>query len=150
MNTFERPGWVSYYLAQAKVISTRADCRRRKVGAILVAEDNRPLGQGYNGTDPGKPGCLSGACPRGLLSYAEQPPMGDYSNCISRHAEHNALLNIPGLDVFENEFDRFWIADQKPTMFITDEPCSNCQALMASAGVHEAIWPEGRVALWTV
>lgn len=147
MSTFDRPDWVEYYLTQAKAISTRADCRRRQVGAILVASDNRPLGQGYNGTDPGKPGCLSGACPRGLLSFEEQPPYGDYSNCISRHAEHNVLLNIPGMDPLENEFDRFWIADQNPTMFITDEPCDNCQELMAKAGVYKAIWPEGVIEL---
>lgn len=144
-NIFDRPDWVDYYLAGAKWASTRADCRRRKVGAILVADDNKVLGIGYNGTDPGKPGCLSGACPRGLLSYDEQPAFGSYANCISRHAEHNALLNIPGLDVFENEFDRFWVADQNPTMFITDEPCDNCRTLMATSGVYSAIWSTGEI-----
>ena len=147
LNTHERPDWVSYYLAGAKWVSTRADCRRRQVGAILVADDNRVLSIGYNGTDPGKPGCLSGACPRGLLSYAEQPAMGDYSNCISRHAEHNALLNIPGRNPIESMGDWDWLLNQSATMFITDEPCSDCRTLMWKAGVHKAIWPGGEMQL---
>lgn len=135
MNTFERPNWDDYYLAGAKWVSTRADCRRRQVGAILVADDNRVLSIGYNGTDPGKPGCLSGACPRGLLSYDEQPAFGSYSNCISRHAEENALRNVPGGP------DIVWEKD--PTMYVTDEPCDNCRTLMADAGVMKAMWPTG-------
>lgn len=149
MSTFDRPGWDEYYLLQVQTISLRADCRRRKVGAILVADDNRPLGQGYNGTDPGKPGCLSGACPRGLLSYAEQPAMGDYSNCISRHAEHNALLNIPSLVGIEPGTAYFaeQLRWQNPRMYVTDEPCDNCKELMLCSGVMKAIWPEGEIAL---
>lgn len=147
MNTHERPDWVSYYLAGAKWVSTRADCRRRKVGAILVADDNRPLGQGYNGTDPGKPGCLSGACPRGLMSYTEQPAFGSYSNCISRHAEENALRNVPGLAPIDSFVDRWLLESFRATMFITDEPCNDCQELMADAGVHKAVWPGGEILL---
>lgn len=147
MTTFERPGWREYYLAGAKWVSTRADCRRRQVGAILVADNNEVLGIGYNGTDAGAAGCLSGACPRGLLSYDEQPAFGSYSNCIARHAEHNALLNIPSIDVVNNPHERWWLFDQYPTMFITDEPCDNCLRLMTECGVFKAIWPKGEIAL---
>lgn len=143
MNTFERPDWREYYLAGAKWVSTRADCRRRRVGAILVAENNKVLGMGYNGTEPGKPGCLSGACPRGLLTYDQQPAFGDYSNCIGIHAEVNCLRNIAfraGQAVAD-------VWNFNPTMFITDEPCTNCQETMLHAGVFKAVWPEGEIEL---
>lgn len=141
-NTTNRPDWVSYYLTGAQWVSTRADCRRRQVGAILVADDNRVLGIGYNGTDPGRPGCLSGACPRGLLSYDEQPAFVGYGNCISRHAEENAIRNVSGGP------DVIWERD--PTMFITTQPCEGCQRLMADAGVWRAIWPEGELLMTDV
>jgi dCMP deaminase len=35
------------------------------VGALIVGPDKRFWGMGYNGTRPGEPGCLEGACPRG-------------------------------------------------------------------------------------
>jgi len=114
---------------------------------VLVADDNRVLSIGFNGTDPGKPGCLSGACPRGLLSFEEQPAYGDYSNCISRHAEENALRNIPGLLGIEpaTEYFEEQLRWQSPTMFVTDEPCLNCQILMRDSGVSWAVWPGGEI-----
>lgn len=132
-----RPDWDTYYLDGARWVATRADCRRRRVGAILVAEDHRVLGLGYNGTDPGRDGCLSGACPRGLLTYAELPAHGDYSNCISRHAEDNCLRNVPGGP------DAVW--NTAATMYVTDEPCEGCRRLMRDQGVSYAVWPGGRL-----
>jgi dCMP deaminase len=40
------------------------DCTRSQVGALIVV-NKRIVGLGYNGTRPGAPGCLDGACPRG-------------------------------------------------------------------------------------
>ena len=129
-----RPDWDTYFLGIAEAVSTRADCRRRKVGAVLVGTDNRILEVGYNGAPSGHPGCLDGHCPRGLLSYEETAAMTDYSDptspayCIALHAEVNALL-IAGR------------AARGATMYITDEPCPNCRKAMMGAGVVRAVWP---------
>lgn len=106
-----------------------------------MAENNKVLSIGYNGTLPGKPGCLSGACPRGLLSYEEQPAFGNYSNCIGIHAEVNCLNNL----AYRGGSIDVWSFN--PTMFITDEPCSNCRDTMVFAGVAKAIWPKGEIEL---
>lgn len=151
MNTFSRPGWDDYFLGIASAVAIRGDCTRSQVGAVLVDYFNKPLGFGFNGTTPGKPGCLSGNCPRGQRTYDELPPLGNYKNpvipCIAIHAEHNALLNIPDRYPIDNPADRSWLLNKDARMYITREPCDDCKSLMASTGVMEAIWPNGRALL---
>lgn len=59
-----RPDRDTWHLDGARWLSQMGDCTRRKVGALIVVE-KRFVGLGYNGTRPGEPGCLEGACPRG-------------------------------------------------------------------------------------
>src|SRR5674536_156249 len=97
MSEFTVPDWDTYFLGIAQAVSTRAKCRRRKVGAVLVVE-RRIIATGYNGAPPGELDCLEGACPRGLLSSEQVPGLGDYDRpgtpgfCIAIHGEVNALL----------------------------------------------------------
>lgn len=60
----DRPAWDEWFLDGTRWLARRGDCTRRQVGAMVV-RDHRVIGQGYNGTRPGAPGCLEGACPRG-------------------------------------------------------------------------------------
>lgn len=89
------------------------------------------VGHGYNGTAPGAPSCLDGACPRGLLSYEEVTASSDYSNCIANHAERNAL----------------WLTPQRQregsTVYVNHSPCRGCLTLMRSMGVARVVWPDG-------
>lgn len=55
----------------ARAVSTRGDCTRRRVGALIVDVNHRIIGSGYNGTEPGGPSCLKGDCPRGQHYRAE-------------------------------------------------------------------------------
>lgn len=132
----DRPSWDEYFLAGAEWAATRADCTRSKVGAILVDDKHRVVGHGYNGAPPGAPGCLSGACPRGRLSYDEHPPEGSYDNCISNHAEKNAIL---------------WAKPEErrgTTLYITRRPCTDCHELLLAEGIIWVVWrtPDGRIA----
>lgn len=127
-----RPSWDEYFLAMAETAAKRADCRRRRVG-VIVTQNNRIVGHGYNGTAPGAPGCLEGACPRGLKSYDEKPPLSDYSDCISRHGEVNALWNTAAGERAGS------------TVYVTDEPCAQCRTVMQSMGVARVVWPEGEL-----
>ena len=52
-----------YYLALAFAAGRRANCRGRRVGAVLVKED-RVIATGYNGTPEGITNCLDGGCRR--------------------------------------------------------------------------------------
>ncbi len=150
--TDTRPGWDEYFIRLAEAASLRADCTRRRVGAVIV-KDNRVVSMGYNGAPAGQPGCLSdGACPRGRhykkwhqglgpdwFCACDNPwpcpdavePGSSYDNCISSHAEENALL--------------YSSRDQNKgaTIYITDEPCFRCWKLIASSGIRRVVYPNG-------
>jgi dCMP deaminase len=128
-----RPDWDTYYLGIARAVSIRADCTRRKVGAIIVQGD-RIVSTGYNGAPTGKPGCLTkNACPRGRLSVLEVTPGSSYDTgsgaCIALHAEQNAILRA-GLDC------------RGATLYLTDAPCDGCARLIEGAGISRVVFPE--------
>lgn len=130
----ERPDWDQYFLNIATSVSERADCTRRRVGAVLV-KDHRIVATGYNGAPAGDSGCLEGACPRGQLSYEELEEYSDYEKgpgrCISIHAEVNTLLYSS-------------LEDRKGSiLYITCPPCSACLKAIRGSGVVRAHWPEG-------
>lgn len=131
-----RPNWDEYFLAIAHTVATRADCKRARHGALIVSPDNRIISTGYNGSPPGKPGCLTNdACPRGNISYDQAKSLiGGYDDpespyfCISVHAETNALL---------------WAgrqAAQGATIYITGEPCHGCRKVIAASGVARVVY----------
>lgn len=112
-----------YYLALAFAAARRANCRGRKVGAVLVKGD-RVIATGYNGTPEGLPNCLDGGCLR--CSDREEFVSGTgYDLCICVHAEANALLTA----------GRFGASTDGSTVYTTDQPCFTCSKDLIQAGV---------------
>ena len=124
-----RPGWDDYFLHIAEAVKTRADCSRRKVGAVLV-KDNRIVSTGYNGAPAGHPGCLDGACPRAFTDVA---PDSSYDTgpgtCISCHAEQNAIIYA--------DYDKC----KGGTIYISEDPCGGCMKLIMGAGIVRVVTP---------
>lgn len=58
-----RPGWDKYFMRLAEVVSSRSNCMKRAVGALIV-QDNRIVSTGYNGTPFGFRNCSDGGCER--------------------------------------------------------------------------------------
>lgn len=119
----------AFYLALAQAVASGADCTRRLVGCVIVL-NNRVISTGFNGAPAGDPSCLAGACPRGLLTYAELSEHTDYDNgpgrCVAIHAEANALL---------------WAGSscRGATAYITAAPCPPCTKLLRGAGVARVV-----------
>ncbi len=120
----ERLSWDAYFLGIARAVSRRADCSRRRVGAVIVGEDHRIVSTGYNGSPPGGPSCLLGDCPRGNSSVT---PGSSYDtgagSCIAVHAEANAII---------------WADPSRlagSTLYCTHAPCDGCGRLIAGAGI---------------
>ena len=128
--TFNRPSFDDYYLAGARWASTRADCTRAQVGALLVSRDHR-VTPGYNGAPPGVPGCATAHnCPRGRLSVEDCPRDSDYANCIAIHAEFNAITRARPEDL------------PGSTLYVTRKPCPACWTLIVAAEISRVVTPE--------
>ena len=118
-------GW----LLAAEAIATRADCRRRQIGAVIVDKHDRIVSTGRNGSPPGGPSCLEGECPRGLLTTDELPPDSSYDSgiglCVAVHAEANAIIF--------GDPDRM----RGGTIYISCPvpPCPGCQRLIDGMGL---------------
>jgi dCMP deaminase len=126
-----RPTWDEWGLALAGAVASRADCRRRQVGAVVLDPAHRVVATGYNGAPPGRLGCLDGGCPRGLADTVA--PESSYDSgaglCISNHAEINALLYA----------DRSKV--EGGTLYVTHKPCIGCVRIIANSGVGRVVWP---------
>lgn len=127
-----------YYLALAFAAARRANCRGRKVGAILVKGD-RVIATGYNGTPEGLPNCLDGGCLR-CADRSRFVAGTDYDLCICVHAESNALLTA----------GRFGASTDGTTVYTTDQPCFSCSKELIQAGVVKVFYartwePDARV-----
>lgn len=129
-----RPNWDDYFLDMAVAVAARADCARRKVGAVLVDYNRRVIGTGYNGAPPGGPSCLAGECPRGKMSTDQVAPGSSYDTgagtCIALHAEQNALLYSD------------YTARTGGVIYITTVPCDACMRMLKGAGLRRAVWRE--------
>jgi len=129
-----RPTWDEYYLGIATAVSVRADCTRRKVGALVVRQQDI-VSTGYNGAPSGDPGCLTeGACPRGRKSTNEVLPGSSYDTgpgaCIALHAEQNAII-------------RAGDKCRGSILYLTAAPCDGCQRLIKGSGIYRVVWPNG-------
>lgn len=128
-NSHSRPDWDEYFLGVATAVAARADCTRRRVGAVIV-KDKRIVSTGYNGAPKGTIGCLEGACPR---AHSDAPPMSSYDtgvgSCIAVHAEANAIVYADGLRTVG------------ATLYCTDKPCDGCRRLIAAAGIERVVYP---------
>lgn len=123
-----------YGLQLAQAAAARADCSRRQVGAVIVSEDGSVVSTGYNGLAAGRPGCASeGACPRGRMSYADQPADVAYeaTGCRAIHAEVNAIIRA-GMARCAGA-----------TIYVTDEPCFHCAVVIEGAKLARVVFPSG-------
>ena len=125
-NTFYRPDWDEYFMDIAHVVSTRGNCSRRKVAAVIV-RDKRIISTGYNGTPRGIDNCYEGGCPR----CASDAPSGqELGECICAHAEENAIVQAA----------YHGIAVKDSTLYCNLSPCLMCTKMIINAGIKEVVY----------
>ena len=125
----KRPDWDEYFLDIADLVSRRASCLRRSVGAVLVKE-RRILATGYNGAPTGLRHCLDLGCLREQYNV----PSGErHELCRGLHAEQNAIIQaaLHGVSV------------KGATIYCTNHPCVICAKMIINAGVTKVIFREG-------
>lgn len=125
-----RPDIDTWALGIAEAVAARGDCRKSRVGAVILDQNRFIVAAGYNGTPSnGQPGCFSGACPRALTDTPVRD--GSYSDCIAIHAEHNAIRQAIAAGR---------LADLAgATIYVTKPPCRQCQALIDAYGITRTV-----------
>lgn len=124
----QRPGWDDYFMDIAHVVASRANCRRRKVAAVIV-KDRRVISTGYNGTPRGVKNCFDGGCPRCAGDAASGEDLGA---CICCHAEENAV----------SQAAYHGIAVREATLYSTLSPCLLCAKMLINAGIREVVYED--------
>lgn len=162
----DRISWVDYFLQIADAVATRADCTRRKVGAVVVdSQTKHIISTGYNGAAPGEPGCLSdGACPRGR-HYKKEVREGKYLYFTGQYAcacgntwpcsvsasPGSSYDTGPGSCIaLHAELNACIRAGERAlgaTLYCTDEPCDGCIKVMKSARLQHVVWYGGSMEL---
>ena len=106
------------YMTVAVAISSLSTCRRLQVGCVLLGEDGRVLGTGYNGALPGRQHCDDETC-------------GPGKRCLrTRHAERSALDYSQGVVA---------------KCYVTHEPCVRCTQDLIARGCREVYYLESYV-----
>lgn len=133
----DRPSWDAYFMSIARVVSTRSNCIKRKIGSIITS-DRRIISTGYNGTPRGLPNCNEGGCPR-CNSVAESGTQLDA--CVCSHAEENAITQSA----------YHGVSLRGGTLFTTTCPCLMCTKMIINAGIVEVVYdtafPTGDISL---
>lgn len=127
-----RKDWDTYFMDIAYMASTRSQCSRRHVGAVLV-QGKKLLGSAYNGAPMGVADCGEAGC---MIVEEFEARMVDgkeelvrKQRCIRTiHAEQNLIL-------FTDRKDR-----EGSTVYVTDEPCWTCANMLANSGVKEIVY----------
>jgi len=128
-HSYKRPSWDEYFLEAAELVSKRATCLRRRVGAVLV-RDKKILATGYNGAPSGLKHCLEGQCMREKLSI----PSGErHELCRGLHAEQNVLLQAA----------LHGVTTKDSVIYITNQPCLICAKMLINAGIRDVVVRDG-------
>lgn len=117
-----RPSWQKYFMEMAYLAAQRGTCLRRKVGAVLV-RDNQILSTGYNGSPKNISHCKEAGCLREQLNV----PSGEkHELCRGVHAEQNAIIQcaINGSST------------RNAVLYCTNQPCSICARLIINAEIR--------------
>ena len=110
----------------ADLVSRRATCLRRAVGAVIVL-DKRILATGYNGAPSGLRHCRETGCLRETLNI----PSGErHEICRGLHGEQNAIIQaaVHGVKI------------EGGTLYSTHQPCSVCARMIINAKIKRLVF----------
>ncbi len=140
-NKINRIDKTNYYLNIAEAASKRSTCLKRHYGAIIVKNDEI-ISTGYNGAPRGLPSCLE----RGKCLRQNSERGTDYSNCVSCHAEMNAIISASRKDMIDStmylvgKLCDFYNGSSKELSYVDDpSPCSICKRLIINSGIKRVI-----------
>lgn len=121
------PNLDDYYMMLAFVVSIRANCLNRSVGAVLTTPDNKHiLATGYNGVPSGLPHCTE--CVRRVKGFG---PGEGLNFSRAAHAEQNIFAQLA-----RNNSG----SSRDCTLYVTDSPCNECSKLIINGGIKRVVY----------
>lgn len=120
----KRPSWQKYFLDMAFLVSERSTCLRRKVGAVIV-KNNQVLATGYNGAPKHIAHCEEvGGCLRERLKVKSGER---HELCRGVHAEQNAIIQaaVNGSSIKDAE------------LYCTTQPCAICAKMIINSEIKK-------------
>ncbi len=124
-----KPSWDQYFMRMAFLAASRANCIRRKVGAVIV-KDKNVIATGYNGPPSGSADCDVAGCVRNDLNIKSGER---HELCRGLHAEQNAIIQaaVHGSSI------------SGAVIYTTTHPCSVCSKMIMNAQITEIIYADG-------
>lgn len=144
----------------ADTYAKRSRCVRRQVGAVIASATNEQVAAGYNGPPATWRGGIHGEllgqscdqfCPRAnsipfdsytlhdgdgnTITHVNSDPGASYDNCITIHAEMNALLRVDRRDLLNGA-----------TLYITTSSCWDCAKVVSNTTINRVVMRLNRVA----
>jgi dCMP deaminase len=126
LKEIQRPNWDEYFMDIAKVVSSRSNCMKRKVAAIIV-RDKRVISTGYNGTPRGTRNCNEGGCPRCNNMAVSGTNLDE---CLCSHGEENAIVQA----------SYHGVSLKDAIIYTTFAPCLMCAKMIINSGIREVIY----------
>lgn len=112
-----KPSWNEYFIKVAEAVASRSQDPKHQVGAVVVSEDKRILGTGYNGYVSG--------FDESKIDWQDR----DTVRAHIIHAEMNAILySKTNLN--------------NATLYVTLSPCKECIKLVAAAKITKIVYKE--------
>lgn len=114
-------GWHEYFIASAFLAAKRSKDPSTRVGAVVVNEENKIVGVGYNGMPIG--------CDDDVFPWGKNTPNElDSKYLYVCHAETNAILNKNSSDT------------KNCRIYTTLFPCNECAKIIIQSGIKEVIY----------
>jgi dCMP deaminase len=110
------------YMKMAMAMGSLSYAERKKVGAIIVSENDQVISQGFNGTPKGFDNCCEKVLEDGTLETLPEV----------LHAESNAIAKCA----------KFCTSAKNGTLYVTLSPCINCAKLIIQAEIKKVVYLE--------
>jgi len=128
---------VNYYLNIAKTVAERSTCLRKKVGCVIVNNDEI-IATGYNGAPRGRKNCTDiGYCCK--KKYFPDMRHAGYDACRAVHAEQNALLSARRQDMLGATLYLVIFRPDTGEFEVGANSCQMCRKMIINSGIERVI-----------
>ncbi len=127
----------NYYLNIAKSVAERSTCLRKKVGCVIVNNDEI-ISTGYNGAPRERKNCIDiGYCTK--KKHFPEIRHGGYDACRSVHAEQNAIISASRKDMMGGTLYLVLYRVETGEYDPGANSCQMCRKLIINSGIKEVI-----------